>query len=175
LTIVDDHSRVILSGDEKSDYINASYINVSTYTNGTACGVFVTCKFCIFEISDLILPGILCNFSGADWKVLHRHTRYQVEHLELGSSIRSLIILITHVFLGRKPKTVNDFWRMIFEHKCPTIACHAIVDNIEGNGKGCTLWRFTLVLLVRTNWLLCKSSVDDHVLSSKIFSFRLHV
>ncbi|XP_028402625.1 receptor-type tyrosine-protein phosphatase F-like isoform X2 [Dendronephthya gigantea] len=53
-------SRVILSGDEKSDYINASYIN-----------------------------GL-------------------VEKSYIATQ-------------GPKPATVNDFWRMIFEHKCPTI------------------------------------------------------
>ena len=30
LIILDDHCRVVLSGDEKDDYINASYIDVSS-------------------------------------------------------------------------------------------------------------------------------------------------
>ena len=36
------------------------------------------------------------------------------------------------VFLGPKPKTVNDFWRMIFEHKCPTIV---MLTTLKEMGK----------------------------------------
>ena len=34
LVISDNHSRVILSGDEKTDYINASFIDVGANTHG---------------------------------------------------------------------------------------------------------------------------------------------
>jgi protein tyrosine phosphatase len=34
LVILDNHSRVILSGDEKTDYINASFIDVGSNMHG---------------------------------------------------------------------------------------------------------------------------------------------
>ena len=40
--------------------------------------------------------------------------------------------IISFVFLGPKPKTVNDFWRMIFEHKCPTIV---MLTTLKEMGK----------------------------------------
>ncbi|XP_028416862.1 receptor-type tyrosine-protein phosphatase epsilon-like [Dendronephthya gigantea] len=64
-------SRVILSGDEKSDYINASYIN-----------------------------GLVAKYYIATQ--------------------------------GPKPATVNDFWRMIFEQKCPTIV---MLTTLKEMGK----------------------------------------
>ncbi|XP_046858728.1 receptor-type tyrosine-protein phosphatase T-like [Xenia sp. Carnegie-2017] len=66
-----DHSRVILSCDEKSDYINASFV---------------------------------------DGKCEKYYIATQ----------------------GPKPKTVNDFWRMIFEQKCPTIV---MLTTLKEMGK----------------------------------------
>ncbi|XP_046857065.1 receptor-type tyrosine-protein phosphatase delta-like isoform X2 [Xenia sp. Carnegie-2017] len=66
-----DHSRVILSGDEKSDYINASFV---------------------------------------DGKCEKYYIATQ----------------------GPKPKTVDDFWRMIFEHKCSTIV---MLTTLKEMGK----------------------------------------
>ncbi|CAB3989657.1 receptor-type tyrosine- phosphatase F-like [Paramuricea clavata] len=65
------HSRVILSGNEKTDYINASFID------GLAEKYYIATQ-------------------------------------------------------GPKPKTVNDFWRMIFEHKCPTIV---MLTTLKEMGK----------------------------------------
>ncbi|XP_028402620.1 receptor-type tyrosine-protein phosphatase S-like [Dendronephthya gigantea] len=64
-------SRVVLSGNEKSDYINASHIN----------------------------------------------------------GIEKKYYIATQ---GPKPKTVNDFWRMIFEYKCPTIV---MLTTLKEMGK----------------------------------------
>ncbi|XP_046857058.1 receptor-type tyrosine-protein phosphatase S-like isoform X7 [Xenia sp. Carnegie-2017] len=65
------HSRVILSGDEKADYINASFVD------GKTDNYYIATQ-------------------------------------------------------GPKPKTVNDFWRMIFEHKCPTIV---MLTTLKEMGK----------------------------------------
>ncbi|XP_046857121.1 LOW QUALITY PROTEIN: receptor-type tyrosine-protein phosphatase S-like [Xenia sp. Carnegie-2017] len=65
------HSRVILSGDEKTDYINASFID------GKRANYYIATQ-------------------------------------------------------GPKPKTVNDFWRMIFEQKCPTIV---MLTTLKEMGK----------------------------------------
>ena len=43
-----------------------------------------------------------------------------------------MTFIISFVFLGPKPKTVNDFWRMIFEHKCPTIV---MLTTLKEMGK----------------------------------------
>ena len=40
-----------------------------------------------------------------------------------------------HFLSGPKPKTVNDFWRMIFEHKCPTIV---MLTTLKEMGKVCS-------------------------------------
>ena len=65
------HSRVILSGDEKTDYINASFIDGLTEKHYIATQ-------------------------------------------------------------GPKPQTVNDFWRMILDHKCPTIV---MLTTLKEMGK----------------------------------------
>ena len=47
LFVADNQSRVILSGDEKSDYINASYIDVSKYIIKNLADCF---SFCISTV-----------------------------------------------------------------------------------------------------------------------------
>ncbi|XP_046858719.1 receptor-type tyrosine-protein phosphatase kappa-like [Xenia sp. Carnegie-2017] len=75
-----DHSRVILSGDEKSDYINASFVDVSFIENRKCEKYYIATQ-------------------------------------------------------GPKPKTVNDFWRMIFEQKCPTIVMLTTLKEMGKNGE----------------------------------------
>ena len=41
-------------------------------------------------------------------------------------------IEFSFVVVGPKPKTVNDFWRMIFEYRCPTIV---MLTTLKEMGK----------------------------------------
>lgn len=70
---------------------------------GSVCGVILSllCAYCNFLVWDLRLK--IKNVNGNFWKLKTTNN-----------------VLLFH-FSGPKPKTIDDFWRMIFEHKCSTI------------------------------------------------------
>ena len=53
---------------------------------------------------------------------------------DISRNISGIILrfLLWNIVLGPKPGTINDFWRMIFEHKCPTIV---MVTTLSEMGK----------------------------------------
>ena len=110
--------------------------------------------------SNHLLYKSFINFVGEMWEVLHCDPRYfislkfhqyvavdefstwldwwrvmQLPMFELqltfvNWNLRETLFLF--LFVGPKPKTVNDFWRMIFEQKCPTIV---MLTTLKEMGK----------------------------------------
>ena len=69
----DNHSRVILSGDEKTDYINASFIDVSAFEDSYLLSIQS-----LINNEDLLFFQLTSffNFAGKTCELLHCDARY---------------------------------------------------------------------------------------------------
>lgn len=83
-----------------------------TGMRGSVCGVILSllCAYCNFLVWDLRLK--IKNVNVNFWKLQTTNN-----------------VLLFHLS-GPKPKTIDDFWRMIFEHKCSTIVMLRILKEM---------------------------------------------
>ena len=123
----DDANRVILknTGTEGSDYINASWINVTTTIIKHQC--------CIYHSVELFLS---CRDTRGKGNTL-RHKVYSAtwfmfaaDECFLRQCLHDVVGISSVYTTGPKEETLEDFWRMISENQLTTIVM--VTRTIEG-------------------------------------------
>ena len=104
----------LLPEDDSSDYINASFVGVSVQIVITQFLVLMlACSHCLRIIVKIVHTLLL------------KVCLYLLHHYQLPSGV----CLLTS---GPLPHTVDDFWRMVWEHDLPTIV---MLTQLEESGK----------------------------------------
>lgn len=99
---------------EGSDYINASWINVTN-----------TCHCYVHGSVELFFLAGLSKEKG-----IHCSTRYCLMHVHSFPVCRCIKLSVCNFDTGPKEETVEDFWRMISENELTTIVM--VTKLIEG-------------------------------------------